>query len=69
MKLNVDLSQGTRPGHPITISVLVTSGWGAAFGHPLSIRLFQIADDGLSSVVHMEVLDADNLLPAKPGSG
>jgi hypothetical protein len=29
-----------------------------------SIRLFHIADDGLSTIVHMDVLDADVLLAA-----
>jgi hypothetical protein len=28
------------------------------------IRLFQIADDGLPAIVHMDVLDVDNLLTA-----
>jgi hypothetical protein len=28
------------------------------------IRLFQIADDGLAAIVHMDVLDVDNLLTA-----
>jgi hypothetical protein len=29
----------------------------------LRILLFQIADDGLPTIVHMDVLDADKLLP------
>ena len=28
------------------------------------LRAFHIADDGLSTVIHMDVLDADKLLPA-----
>ena len=28
------------------------------------IRLFQIADDGVPTIVHMDVLDVDNLLTA-----
>jgi hypothetical protein len=30
------------------------------------ILLFHIADDGLATIVHMDVLDADKLLPAIP---
>jgi hypothetical protein len=41
----------------------------AAFTPPrcpstLRIRLFHIADDGLPTIVHMDVLDADKLPPA-----
>jgi hypothetical protein len=31
----------------------------------LRIRLFHIADHGLPTIVHMDVLDANKLLPAE----
>ena len=30
----------------------------------LPFRLFHVANDGLPAIVHMDMLDADNLLPA-----
>jgi hypothetical protein len=38
--------------------------WIVAFRLTLRIRLFHIADDGLPAVIHMNMLNADNLMSA-----
>jgi hypothetical protein len=61
-KLNVDLGRERTPvlDKDTRCSLLL----GRSIRACPSIRLFHIADDGPSTIVHMDVLDADKLLAA-----
>ena len=42
---------------------LIVGGYALSTASTLHIRLFHVADDGLSTIIYVDVLDAHKLLP------